>query len=579
MTDKQFTLLLSDLKSSIKIEHLSRLFFLLKAWKKLSNEIKKEELTFEYFFKYEVNSKKLLDAIKSLSNSNKLFELFLNQNIRLDRIKNDDLNELINIVNKDLDMPMVFDIFYTQNDYMDFSVANQIADFSVKLLGDNCNEIYAPFSNGYNIGYYTDKKILAESFADEYIVELMKIIDDIDIDFTFSNPLENPTYIDSFEQLKQFECVLSFPPMGLSTNNEFLRIDKYNRFKFHKVRSNREVAHFEHILSQCSAQAVVLMPVGFTYRGNQDEEFRKYLVKENILEAVIQLPPNLHNATSIETTFVIINKKKTNNDVYFLNLKHESFLHRIGRKLVLNDIDNIVSIYKEKKELDNISRWVTPNEILNNNYSVAIDRYIHSKEFENVQKQLNNFHLVKLEDISNIRRSQQFKDEDYGEEIYEITPSDFSKFGFTKECGKLKRIGSQDKKLQTYKLETYDVLLSTKGTIGKVAIVGESNKTMIASQAVLVIRLKESDKKDKAIALYMFLKSILGQTILSTLQTGVAMPQIATSEIKKLQIPLFTKDNEKELFLNFNNEIEMYNKITLLETNIQQIHNKFLGNN
>ena len=77
----------------------------------------------------------------------------------------------------------------------------------------------------------------------------------------------------------------------------------------------------------------------------------------------------------------------------------------------------------------------------------------------------------------------------------------------------------------------------------------------------------------------MYLKSDLGQTILSSLVAGVAMPQIATAEIKKLQIPLFTKDNEKELFLNFNNEIEMYNKIILLETNIQQIHNNFLGNN
>jgi hypothetical protein len=56
------------------------------------------------------------------------------------------------------------------------------------------------------------------------------------------------------------------------------------------------------------------------------------------------------------------------------------------------------------------------------------------------------------------------------------------------------------------------------------------------------------------------------------------MPQIATAEIKKLGLPLLSRNEEKTLFLNFNNEIEMYNKITNLEQNIKQLHNEFLGN-
>lgn len=579
MNDKQLDLLLRELKGGLKVEQFAKLIYLLMAWKKLSSHIEKEELTFEYFYNQKIDSKRLQTVLKDLSKSIKLFELFLNQNIRLEKIDNDQLIKLFSIANEELAVPNVFDVFYSMFDgYMDFSVANQIADFGVKLLDGECSEIYSPFSNGYNIAYYADKKIYAESFADEYIIELMKIIDDVNIDFNFADPLENPTYINPTapHQLKQFDCVLSFPPMGLSTNNEFLHIDKFNRFKFHKVKSNREIAHFEHILSQCSGKAVVLMPVGFTYRGNQDEEFRKYLIENNLLEAVIQLPPNLHNATSIETTFIIINKHKKDKNVYFLNLKHESFIHRIGRRLTLNDIDNIVSIYENKEELENISRLVTPDEIINNNYSFAIDRYIISQEIAEVQIKLQSFELVKLEDIADIRRSQLFKDEGEGKEVYEVSPSDFNKAGFLLECGKIKQIGSQYRRLQTYKLEPYDVLLSTKGTIGKVAIVGETSETMIASQAVQVIRLKDSDKKDKAIALYMFLKSILGQTILLTLQSGVAMPQIATAEIKKLGIPILTKEQEKQTVLNFNSELKMYNEINKIYTNIQAIHENFL---
>lgn len=56
------------------------------------------------------------------------------------------------------------------------------------------------------------------------------------------------------------------------------------------------------------------------------------------------------------------------------------------------------------------------------------------------------------------------------------------------------------------------------------------------------------------------------------------MPQISTVEIKKLNIPNLNKDEKEKLFLNFNNEIEMYNKITYLEKEIELLHNEFLGN-
>ena len=142
---------------------------------------------------------------------------------------------------------------------------------------------------------------------------------------------------------------------------------------------------------------------------------------------------------------------------------------------------------------------------------------------------------------------------------------------------KNKKIGSQEKRLDTYELEPYDVLLSTKGTIGKVAIIGDITKPMIASQAIQVIRIKDKEKQKKAISLYMYLKSDLGQTILSSLVAGVAMPQISTLEIKKLNVPNLKKEDEEKLLLNFNSETEMYNQITILENKVKQLHNEFLG--
>jgi len=305
-----------------------------------------------------------------------------------------------------------------------------------------------------------------------------------------------------------------------------------------------------------------------------EDLFRQRLINENILEAVIQLPPNLHSATSIESTFFVINKQKLTNKVLFINLKDEQFFKRDGRKIVFKDVDKIINIYKNSEEIDNVSSVATNDYIQGNSYSLAIDRYVVSKEAKELQEVLSSYETVELQEIAEIRRSQLFKDEGDGKEVYELSPSDFRKAGFTKEGGKLKKIGKQSSKYETYKLQAYDVLVSTKGTIGKVAIIDDVSEPVLASQASQVIRVRD---KEKAIELYMFLKSDIGQSMLGQLVAGTAMPQIATNEIKKLQIPILSENEKKQVLLNFNNEIKMYNEIDKINRDIEQIHNNFLG--
>ncbi len=570
---------LDNLRGAMQLDEVLELLYVGKAWNQLSKDGKiEDELTFDTFYNQKVEVKKLSSVFDKLAKQIKLFEIY-----KLDtkNIKDSSLVTILNLVNNSSKLPNVNDVFFNGNGKLgDYSVSNQIAELGVKLLDGNSNEIYVPFTNGFAYSNYTDKKIFADNqfFRTSLISELINILEDKEIIFERTNALEEPKFInpDAPHLLKEFDSVLSFPPFSVRGNLE-IKNDRFNRFNFQRG-SVLDIAHFEHILAQTKNKAVVLMAVGFTYRSGSEEEFRKYLIEKNYVEAIIQLPPNLHSATSIETTFFVINKNKTDDKVHFINLKDESFIKRDGRQLVFKSLDEIIDIYVNKKEIENISCLISNDEITQNNYSFAIDRYVIAQDAKEMQKALERFELIELENIADIRRSQLFKDEGEGLEVFEISPSDFSKAGFTLKCGKIKQIGSQEKRLDTYELQPYDVLLSTKGTIGKVAIIGDITKPMIASQAIQVIRIKDKDKEEKAVSLYMFLKSDLGQTILSSLVAGVAMPQISTVEIKKLNVPKLNKDEEKKLFLNFNSELEMYNKITNLEQNIKQLHNEFLGN-
>jgi len=570
--------LLDNLRGRVDAQEALEFIYILKAWEKLSNEKKiHEEISFDNFYNQKVEVKKLTVIFEKLSKTIKLFELY-----RFDAKLVDDqlLTTILSFVKNVSKLPNVNDMFYLDKGKADgFSVSNQIAELGVKLLDGESKELYVPFTNGFAYSYYTDKKIYADFQMSQAVIiaELINILDNGNIEFCLTDALKNPMFINPNAPhiLKQFDSVLSFPPFRmkgkLDTDN-----DKFHRFKIHKG-TVLDVAHFEHILAQTSSKAVVLMATGFTFSGGVEEAFRKYLLEQNYLEAIIQLPPNLHSATSIETVFFVVNKQKSDDRVHFINLKDDSFIKRDGRRLILKDLDVILDIYENKKEIENISIIASNEEIINNNYSLAIDRYVIPQEAKELQKSLEKYELIQLEDIADIRRSQLFKDEEEGKEVYEISPSDFSKAGFTLECGKLKQIGSQYKRLQTYKLEPYDVLLSTKGTIGKVCIMGEINEAIIASQAIQVIRVQGNDKKEKAISLYMFLKSDLGQTILASLVAGTAMPQISTAEIKKLSIPLLSKEQEKRLISSFKDESKMYNEIEKINENIRSIHSNFLG--
>lgn len=572
--------LLDNLRGRVDTHEALEFIYILKAWEKLSNEKKiDEEIFFDNFYNQKVEVKKLIAIFEKLSKTIKLFELY-----RFDAKLVDDqlLTTILNFVKNVSKLPNVNDMFYLDRDkgrMLDFSVSNQIAELGVKLLDGDSKELYVPFTNGFAYSYYTDKKIYADFQMSQAVIisELISILDNGNIEFCLTDALKNPMFINPNAPhiLKQFDSVLSFPPFRmkgkLDTDN-----DKFHRFKIHKG-TVLDVAHFEHILAQTSSKAVVLMATGFTFSGGVEEAFRKYLIEQNYLEAIIQLPPNLHSATSIETVFFVVNKQKSDNTVHFINLKDDSFIKRDGRRLILKDLDAILDIYENKKEIENISIIVSNEDIVSNNYSLAIDRYVIPQEAKELQKSLEKYELVQLEDIADIRRSQLFKDEEEGKEVYEISPSDFSKAGFTLECGKIKQIGSQYKRLQTYKLEPYDVLLSTKGTIGKVGVIGEISEAIIASQAIQVIKVQGDDKKEKAISLYMFLKSDLGQTILASLVAGTAMPQISTAEIKKLSIPLLSKEQEKRLISSFKDESKMYNEIEKINDNIRSIHSNFLG--
>jgi len=564
-----------DLKTEDSIE----LFFMLKAWKIVSSlDYIDEYLKFDYFFENMIEAKHLQGIFKALSKDFKVFKLYLKEAHYLKKVDNITLELLYYFINCDLIIDIkVNDIFHYKNSSYHHIVSYQIAELGIRLaLSDDCSKpIYTPFTNGFSCSYASSNKIIAESTYEysAFIAELMSVVENKDIEFILNDAIKKPSLKEygSSSLLRQFDAVISFPPLGRDERRDL-------NSKFILTRRDKnitiDIAYFLHVLSHTSKKAVIMMPVGLSYRTGAESEFREYLVKKNLLEALIQLPPNFHSGTSLETTLFVINRDKKTDKTLFINLKGDRFLIRDSKKMIFKDIYDIVDIYETHQEIENVSALISNKEIEMFNYSLSIERYVMNKKLKELKDTLHSHELVKLKDIAQIRRSQLFSEKDGGQSVYELSPSDFSRAGFTKEGLKTKNIDTKSNKYNIYKLMPYDILLSAKGTIGKVAIISEEfQKPLIASQASEIIRL--NNKKD-AIVVYMFLKSNIGQALLKQLTSGSAMPQIASSDIKGFLVPVFSEEQKKKMVSSFYKEIELYGEIDRLEGEIRGVHEKIL---
>ena len=101
------------------------------------------------------------------------------------------------------------------------------------------------------------------------------------------------------------------------------------------------------------------------------------------------------------------------------------------------------------------------------------------------------------------------------------------------------------------------MLISIKGTIGKVAIIGDlsDDATFFPTQASAIIRLKN---KKQAIIVYMFLKSDLGQFMLSRITSGTTMPLIHFADTRRFKVPMLSESEADDIVKKFEHEIELY---------------------
>lgn len=137
--------------------------------------------------------------------------------------------------------------------------------------------------------------------------------------------------------------------------------------------------HMLHWLSTEGTAAIVEFP-GVLYRGGKEQKIRQYLIDNNYVDTVIQLPPNLFFGVSIATCIIVLKKSKKENKTLFIDASN-LFVHEGNKnKLSPDNIAAIVDEYADRKAVPHFSAIVDNATIAENSYNLSVSSYVEAED-------------------------------------------------------------------------------------------------------------------------------------------------------------------------------------------------------
>ena len=186
-----------------------------------------------------------------------------------------------------------------------------------------------------------------------------------------------------------FDAIVSNPPYSIKwagkSNPILINDERFAPAGILAPESKADLAFTMHMLSWLSPKgtaAIVEFP-GVLYRGGAEQKIRQYMIDNNFVDTVIQLPPDLFFGTSIATCILVLKKNKTDNNILFVDASEECVRNTNKNKLSDNNINNIVNILKDRKSVDNKSYLATYDEVKDNKYNISVNSYLKTNTDDN----------------------------------------------------------------------------------------------------------------------------------------------------------------------------------------------------
>ncbi|MFN8128799.1 MAG: type I restriction-modification system subunit M [Candidatus Nanopelagicales bacterium] len=201
-------------------------------------------------------------------------------------------------------------------------------------------------------------------------------------DIAHGDTLLDPAHWDD----EPFEAIVSNPPYSTKwegdANPLLINDPRFAPAGVLAPKSKADLAFTMHILSWLAVDgtaAIVEFP-GVLYRGGAEAKIRKYLIDNNYVDAVIQLPPDLFFGTTIATCIIVLKKSKSDNSVLFIDASSLFVRQGNKNKLTAEQQARILDLYVQRAEMPHVTALIAEDELAANNYNLSVSSYVEAED-------------------------------------------------------------------------------------------------------------------------------------------------------------------------------------------------------
>jgi type I restriction enzyme M protein len=183
-----------------------------------------------------------------------------------------------------------------------------------------------------------------------------------------------------------FEAIVSNPPYSIKwagdADSLLINDPRFSPAGVLAPKSKADLAFIMHSLSWLATSgtaAIVCFP-GIFYRGGAEQKIRQYLIDNNFVDCVIQLPDNLFYGTSIATCIMVLRKAKNENSTLFIDASREFIKITNSNKLTAANIEKIVGLYTDRVSVDYTAKVVPNGDIAEQIYNLSVSTYVEQED-------------------------------------------------------------------------------------------------------------------------------------------------------------------------------------------------------
>ena len=203
-------------------------------------------------------------------------------------------------------------------------------------------------------------------------------------DFNIANAdtLLDPQHWDD----EPFDAIVSNPPYSIKwegdANSLLINDPRFSPAGVLAPKNYADLAFTMHMLSwlSTSGTAAIVEYPGVLYRGGAEQKIRKYLIDNNYIDAVIQLPSDLFFGTPIATCIVVLKKSKKDNKTLFIDASAEFVRSGNKNKLSEENRKKILNAFVERKDIEYFAKLVDNKDLAANNYNIAVSSYVLTED-------------------------------------------------------------------------------------------------------------------------------------------------------------------------------------------------------